>query len=139
MKAQLALVFLLLLTVHPSCGHRMMMGYQVNEIQVTALYDDGTPAQGVDIEVQSDGKTIERGLTDDKGAYIIRPEKGTGDLKFVSYSTGHRAELDLDLEQKEAEEQVSRPLRAAAGLGYLLGIAGLAMIFTSRKRIQKRA
>lgn len=134
MKARLAMVLLLLLTVHPSSGHRMMMGYQVNEIQVTALYDDGTPAQGVDIEVQSNGQIIERGVTDDRGAYVVRPGKGTGDLKFVSYSTGHRAELDLDLEQKEAEEQVSRPIRVAAGLGYLLGAAGLAMIFITRKK-----
>jgi hypothetical protein len=57
----------------------------------------------------------------------------------VSYSAGHKAELELDLEQKEAEEQISRPLRAAAGLGYLLGIAGLSMIFISRKRSQKKA
>ena len=134
MKALLALVFLLLLTVHPTSGHRMMMGYQVNEIQVTALYDDGTPAQGVDIEVQSNGQIIERGVTDDRGAYIVRPGKGTGDLTFVSYSTGHRADLKLDLSQKEAQEQVSRPIRAAAGLGYLLGAAGLAMIFISRKK-----
>lgn len=134
MKALLALAFLLLLTVHPTCGHRMMMGYQVNEIQVTALYDDGTPAQGVEIEVQSEGETIEKGVTNDKGTYVVRPDEGTGDLTFVSYSTGHRAELDLDLVQKEAQEQVSRPLRVAAGLGYLLGAAGLAMIFITRKK-----
>ena len=140
MKARLVLILLLfLLTLNTSCGHRMMMGYQVNEIQVTAQYDDGTPAGGVEIEVQSDGKTIEKGVTDDEGAYVLRPSKGTGDLRFVSYSAGHKAELELDLEQKEAEEQISRPLRAAAGLGYLLGIAGLSMIFISRKRSQKKA
>ncbi len=61
MKARLVLILLLfLLTLNTSCGHRMMMGYQVNEIQVTALYDDGTPAGGVEIEVQSDGKTKSR-------------------------------------------------------------------------------
>ena len=38
MKARMALVLLLLLAVHPCSGHRMMMGYQVNEVQVTALY-----------------------------------------------------------------------------------------------------
>ena len=101
MKARLALILLLLLlATNPSSGHRMMMGYQVNEIHVTALYDDGTPAQGAEIEVQSDGKTIEKGVTDDRGAYIVRPGKGSGDLTFVSYSTGHRAELNLDLAQK---------------------------------------
>lgn len=52
----------------------------------------------------------------------------------MSYSTGHRAELNLDLTQKQVEEQVSRPFRVAAGLGYLLGAAGLAMILISRKK-----
>jgi hypothetical protein len=88
----------------------------------------------VEIEVQSEGETIEKGVTDDRGAYIVRPGKGTGDLTFVSYSTGHRADLKLDLSQKDAQEQVSRPIRMAAGLGYLLGAAGLAMIFISRKK-----
>jgi len=110
------------------------MGYQVNEVQVTALYDDGTPAQGVEIEVKSGGETIEKGITNDRGAYIFRPSRRMEDLTFVSYSTGHRAELSLDLEQKEAQEHISRPLRAASGLGYLLGVAGLAMIFISRKK-----
>jgi len=135
MKARYAIILLLLLSAcDPSSGHRMMMGYKVNELQVTALYDDGTPAQGVEIEVFSDGKSIKKGVTDEKGAYIIRPDKGIGDLTFVSYSTGHRAELDLDLAQKEDAEVVSKPLRAAAGLGYLLGIAGLAMIYLSRMK-----
>ncbi len=134
MKARLALVLLLLLAVHPCSGHRMMMGYQVNEVQVTALYDDGTPAQGAEIEVKSGGETIEKGITNDRGAYVFRPGRRMEDLTFVSYSTGHRAELSLDLEQKEAQEHISRPLRAASGLGYLLGVAGSAMIFISRKK-----
>lgn len=76
MKARLALIlFFLLMAANPSSGHRMMMGYQVNEVQVTALYDDGTPAQGVEIEVQSDGETIERGVTDARGTYVLRPGK----------------------------------------------------------------
>lgn len=128
------LLFLLLISCDPSYGHRMMMGYKVNELQVTALYDDGTPAQGAEIEVQSDGKTIEKGVTDEKGAYIIHPDEEAKDLTFISYSTGHRSELALDLAKKEDAQVVSTPLRAAAGLGYLLGIAGLAMIYLSRKK-----
>ena len=135
MKARYALILLLLLSAcDPSSGHRMMMGYKVNELQVNALFDDGTPAQGVEIEVFSDGKSVEKGVTDNKGAYIIRPDKEAGDLTFISYSTGHRAELALDLTRKEDAEVVSKPLRAVAGLGYLLGIAGVAMIYLSRKK-----
>jgi nickel transport protein len=135
MKGRSALVLLLLLAAcGVSDGHRMMMGYQVNELQVTALYDDGTPAQGANIEVQSEGKSIAQGVTDEMGTYTIRPDNGGREITIVSYSAGHRADLTLNLAQKRQEEEVSLPLRVAAGLGYLLGIAGIAMIYLSRKR-----
>ncbi|MGV8174126.1 MAG: hypothetical protein ACP5OU_00295 [Methanothrix sp.] len=135
MKAGLACVLLLLLAAcGVSEGHRMMIGYQVNELEISALYDDGTPAQGARIEAFSGEKTIAEGITDEDGSFIIRPDKGTGEIAFVSESAGHRAELSLDLKQKGQEETASPLLRALAGLGYLLGLAGLAMIYTSRKR-----
>lgn len=135
MKAVPAAMLLLLLTAcGVSEGHRMMMGYQVNELELSVLYDDGTPAQGVKINVLSDEESIASGITDSRGACIIRPDKGIGEITFVSESAGHRAELSLDLEQKGREETVSPILRAFAGLGYLSGLAGLAMIYTSRKR-----
>ncbi|NPV62432.1 MAG: Ig-like domain-containing protein [Methanotrichaceae archaeon] len=134
MRRKTALIlFLFLLACDVSDAHRMMMGYKVNELQVTALYDDGTPAQGAEIEVQSDGKTVAEGVTDENGTYTFTPDSGTGEVTFISQSTGHRAELTLNLEQKRQEDEVSMPWRAAAGLGYLLGIAGLAMIYVSRK------
>lgn len=135
MKGRSALILLLMLAAcGVSDGHRMMMGYQVNELQVTALYDDGTPAQGAEIEVLSEGKPIVEGVTDELGTYTIRPDKGAGEITVVSYSGGHRAELSLNLAQKRQEAEVSLPLRVVAGLGYLLGIAGMAMIYLSRKR-----
>ena len=135
MKIRSALVFLLLLAACGlSDGHRMMMGYQVNELQVTALYDDGTPAQGANIEVLDEGKSIAQGVTDEKGTYTIRPDNGMRAITVVSNSAGHRAELSLNLAQKRQEEEISLPLRVASGLGYLLGIAGIAMIYLSRKR-----
>lgn len=135
MKSRSALVLLLLLAAcGVSDGHRMMMGYQVNELQVTVLYDDGTPAQGANIQVLDMGKSIAQGVTDEMGAYTIRPNKGMREITAVSYSAGHRTELTLNLAQKRQEEEISLPLRVAAGLGYLLGITGIAMIYLSRKR-----
>jgi hypothetical protein len=43
----------------------MLFILKVNELQETALYDDCTPAQGAEIEVQSDGKTVAEGVTDE--------------------------------------------------------------------------
>ncbi len=46
-----ALALLLLLSAGIGSAHRMLIGYQVKEIQLNAIYDDGTPAAGVDMDV----------------------------------------------------------------------------------------
>ena len=127
------LIIVLTLACSTSDAHRMMLGYNVREVQVTALYDDGTPAQDVDIDVMSNGKSVATGVTDEHGTYTFRPENSTGELEFVSSSAGHRTELSLDLAEKKQQDEITLPLRVAAGLGYLLGVAGLAMIYLSRK------
>jgi nickel transport protein len=132
------MLFLMLAACDVSDGHRMMMGYKVNELQVTTLYDDGTPAQGVEIEALCDAKPIANGLTDEKGAFTFKPGENIGELTFVGSSAGHRAELSLNLAQRRQADETSLPMRALAGLGYLLGIAGLAMIYISWKD-RKRA
>jgi len=131
------LIVVLTLACNTSDAHRMMLGYNVKEVQVTALYDDGTPAQGVEIDVMSSGKSIAQGVTDEHGVYTFRPESSTGELEFISSSAGHRAELSLDLVEKKQQDEITLPLRVAAGLGYLLGVAGLAMIYLSRKSSRK--
>jgi nickel transport protein len=135
MRRKTALLFLLifLLASDVSNAHRMMMGYKVNELQVTALYDDGTPAQGVEIQVQKDGEPVTIGVTDENGSIVFKPEEDTGKLTFITSSAGHRSELTLDLAQKRQTEETPLPMRIFAGLGYLFGIAGLAMIYISRK------
>lgn len=134
MKGKFVLmIFLMLAACDVSDGHRLMMGYKVNDLQVTTLYDDGTPAQGVEIEALCDGKPIAKGVTDEMGAFTFKPGNNLGELTFVGSSAGHRAELSLNLAQKRQADETSQPMRVLAGLGYLLGIAGLAMIHISRK------
>ena len=127
------MIVVLILACSTSDAHRMILGYNVKEVQVTALYDDGTPAQGVDIYAMSNGKSVAQGVTDEHGAYTFKLENSTGELEFVSSSAGHRTELSLDLAEKKQQDEITLPLRVAAGLGYLLGVAGLAMIYLSRK------
>jgi len=127
------LLFLLLMASDISNAHRLMMGYRVNELQIKAIYDDGTPAQGIEVEVFSDGKRVAGGTTDENGDFKFQPREDLGEITFISSSAGHRAELSLNIAQKKPAEELSLPFRAAAGLGYLLGIAGLAMIYLSKK------
>ncbi len=138
MKGKCVLILLLfLLACSPSDAHRMMMGYRVDELEITALYDDGTPAAGAKIEVHSDGSPILEGTTDENGTFAFKPGKDMEDITVVSSSAGHRAELSLNLARERQAEEAPLPARVLAGLGYLVGIAGLAMIYVSRKGSKK--
>lgn len=125
---------LLLLLAGTADAHRMLLGYKVNELQLKAMYDDGTPAQSVAIEVLKDERSILNGTTDDKGEFLFRPQDDISDLTFISSSVGHRAELRLNLGQETTDSQMPLAGRVAAGIGYLLGVAGISMIYIARKK-----
>ncbi|MDQ1312130.1 MAG: nickel transport protein [Euryarchaeota archaeon] len=125
---------LLLFLAGTADAHRMLLGYKVNELQLKAMYDDGTPAQSVVIEVLKDGLSILNGTTDDKGEFLFCPQGDISDLTFISSSVGHRAELSLNLRQENADSQMPLAGRVAAGIGYLLGIAGISMIYVVRRK-----
>ena len=137
-RSLIALMMVLLIFAGTSSAHRMLMGYKVNELELNAMYDDGTPAQGVGIEVYKEGELYAQGVTDSAGSFVFEPKKGDRieDLSFVSYSTGHRAELSLNLGQEKSEdsEDMPLPMKVVAGFGYLLGLAGLSMIYVSKKK-----
>jgi nickel transport protein len=128
------LIALLLLFAGTADAHRMILGYKVNELQLKAMYDDGTPAQRVAIEVLKDGQPILNGTTDEKGEFLFRPQGDISGLTFISSSVGHRAELSLNLGQETTDVQMPLAGRVAAGIGYLLGIAGISMICIARKK-----
>ncbi len=128
-----ALALILVLAMGTADAHRMLLGYKVNEMQLKAMYDDGTPAQGAEIVVYKDGRPVYNGTADDDGQFIYRPEGDLEGLSFVSSSAGHRTELNLS---QSGSGPVELPLaaRTAAGLGILLGAAGISMIYISRKK-----
>jgi nickel transport protein len=135
-KLLVVLALALLLSAGTSSAHRMLIGYQIKEVQLNTIYDDGTPAQGAEIEVYKDGELYAEGVADSKGTFTFEPKIGDKieDLTFVSSSVGHRAELSLSQDGEDAtSEELPLPMKAAAGLGYLLGIAGISMIYVSRK------
>ncbi|OPY52846.1 MAG: hypothetical protein A4E48_00978 [Methanosaeta sp. PtaU1.Bin060] len=127
---------ILLLLSGPCDAHRMILGYKVSELQLKAMYDDGTPAGGVKIVVQEDGHAspVQNLTTDDSGVALFHPVDDLGRYNFTSTAAGHRAELKIGRELKGEDAEIPLAARAAAGLGYLLGAAGLSMIYVARKR-----
>lgn len=131
------MLIILFLVCNTTSAHRMMMGYRVSEIQLMVFYDDGTPAQGAEIYVINDEKTVERGVTDKNGTYIYKPEKNIDGITFVSKSAGHKAMLTLNLSQKGGTDATPLPMRIIAGIGYLMGIAGISMMYVARRGMRR--
>ena len=129
----IVLIVVLLLAVGTADAHRMLLGYKVNELQLKAMYDDGTPAQGVEIEVYRDGMPVYNGTTDENGEFPFSPDGDLEALSFIGSSAGHRAELSLSPGDEKTKAEMPLAARIAAGLGYLLGLAGLSMIYVARK------
>lgn len=125
---------MLLLSAGTADAHRMLLGYKVNELQLKAMYDDGTPAQGAEVVVHKDGQMIYNGTTNDEGELLFHPEDDLGTLTFISSAAGHRAQLSLNIEQEKTDAEMPLAARVAAGLGYLLGVAGISMIYVTRKK-----
>ncbi len=75
--------------------------------------------------------------------YYFVPKIGVSEYRVVVEATGHRGEETVNLskgaglteaEQAEAEKEGALPITGMiAGLGYLAGLAGIAMIITAWK------
>ncbi|UEC41953.1 MAG: hypothetical protein METHAR1v1_190007 [Methanothrix sp.] len=133
--AVLALISVLILA-GTAAGHRMLIGYTVEEVGISVFYDDGTAAAGANVMVYDGDDLIAEGAADSRGVYRFRPEgRRIDDLVFVSSSVGHRAEIRIGTPGAQAPPpEIPTSMKVLAGFGYLLGIAGVSMIYASRKK-----
>ena len=145
----LLLILCMALICPPASAHRVIVQGQVSEIQIKAYYGGGSADPMVDADVvvyaiKGDGEELyETGKTDDAGMYYFVPKIGVSEYRVVVEATGHRGEETVNLskgaglteaEQAEAEKEGALPITGMiAGLGYLAGLAGIAMIITAWK------
>jgi len=135
-KVAIYAVLAILIFAGTASGHRMLMGYSIEELSLSVFYDDGTPAGGVAVKAYDGDDLIAEGSTDSWGVFTFRPEgRKVEDLLFVTSSVGHRAETRIGAAGVAAvEPEIPVAMKVAAGFGYLLGIAGISMIYASKKK-----
>lgn len=135
-KVAIYAVLAVLLFAGSAAGHRMLMGYSIEEVALSVFYDDGTPAGGVAVQAYDGSDLVAEGSTDSGGIFTFRPEgRKVEDLLFVTSSVGHRAEMRIGAAGAPlVEPEIPVAMKVAAGFGYLLGIAGISMIYASKKR-----
>jgi len=135
-----ATVMFLILTSSVVAAHRLYIKHRIGEVEVKAFFGGGTPCRDAVVKIYDDaGKLIFEGVTDEEGKFRFSPVVGVVSYRVVVESThipGHRAETVINLaapgSAETGESFAAIPLyaRVVAGLGWLLGLAGAAMVYT---------
>lgn len=143
----LLLITILILTAGSAQAHRLQVDWRIGKIEIESFYGgSGTPCQDAGVKIYTpDGKLFEEGETDKSGKYSFSPVIWEDKYKVVLESThlpGHREEKVINLKAagtsgEENEEQLLLLTKVLAGLGYLVGLAGISSAYVSWKRRKK--
>ena len=137
----LVLVSIVLLLLMPCVSaHRVYVQEQIKEVEIKAWFGGGDPMANADVSIYTikDGKEelyIED-RADSDGLYYFAPRPGVSEYRVVVSESGHKSEKTFNLaggSVTETEAQLPLSASIIAGFGYIIGIAGMALYFSSRK------
>ncbi len=106
------------------------------DIVVKAYYEGDTPMGYAEYQIfnTANDEILYEGEADENGILSFSPVEGVEEYKVVVDQFGHQGEA-IVTSTGESTENAELPLfmRIFAGFGYLLGFAGIAMIYTAKK------
>lgn len=123
-------------------AHRVHVRSDIEEIGVKAWFGGGEPMRDADVKVyaikEGEEELYKEGKTDENGKFDFAPKIGIEEYKVVVESPGgHKGETVVNLTQAASPgDGTEMPLyaRVIAGFGYLLGLAGAAMLYMGWKQ-----
>ncbi|MFP4654905.1 MAG: hypothetical protein ACLFMM_04415 [Methanohalobium sp.] len=148
---KIIMLFTIIVTLMTSAasGHGADMDTEKNiEIQVKGYFDDGSPMDNADLEVyavmdDSEELYIEDSLDND-GIYTFQPEENYDKYRIkIDDGWGHRVEKTIDVTAQQSPDSTSDNDSSAtidnaiSGLGYLMGLTGIALFISGRKMKNK--
>nr|QNO49682.1 hypothetical protein PLAOKDGB_00011 [Methanosarcinales archaeon ANME-2c ERB4] len=143
------LVVLSCVSISEVSAHRLVIDREIGEIGVKAYFEGAGPCQDANVKVyDKEGNLYIEGVTDDKGYFGFPPKIGMGEYTVAVdavHMPGHKAETVINLSQASggagagSAGGTEMPLytRILAGLGYIIGLAGAAMVYVSWKLKKK--
>jgi len=145
MKRKVVAILALLLVL--SCvsiskvsAHRLQIEHKIREIGIKAYFEGGSPCRDANVKVyDNEGNLYLEGVTDEKGKFGFPPKIGMKEYTVAVdavHTPGHKAETVINTSQEGAGAGgtgTEMPLytRVIAGFGYLIGLAGAAMVYMS--------
>ena len=143
------LVVLSCVSISEVSAHRLVIKQEIGEIGIKTYFEGAGPCQDANVKVYDNESNLYlEGVTDDKGYFGFPPKSGMGEYTVTVdavHMPGHKAETVINLSQASAGAGAGgaggteTPLyvRVAAGLGYLIGLAGAAMVYMCWKLKKK--
>jgi len=130
-------------------AHRLLIDHEIREIGIKAYFEGGSPCRDANVKVyDNEGNLYLEGVTDDKGKFGFPPKIGMEEYTVAVdavHMPGHKAKTVINLSQAAAGAGAGSaggtemPLytRVIAGFGYIIGLAGAAMVYMSWRRKKK--
>lgn len=120
-------------------AHRIYVDVTQQTIEIEAYYGDGKPVKNADVTVyKSNDEVYLTGKTDDDGKFSFEvKDVDTEYLRIEVEQIGHKAEVNIGSGFNSDGEEMPLYLRVIAGLGYLLGLAGLSSLYVAWKLNKK--
>lgn len=130
----ISVLLVLCLAVAPQLvsAHRIYVDVTSQTIVIEAYYGDGRPVKNGDVTVtRENGDVYLTGKTDGNGTFSFEiKDLGDETLAIEVEQTGHLSEVTIG-PGGGSEEDLPLPHKAIAGIGYLVGIAGIAGLLIS--------
>ncbi|MCJ2557032.1 MAG: hypothetical protein LN415_08025 [Candidatus Thermoplasmatota archaeon] len=114
-------------------AHRIYVDVTSQEVEIEAYYGDGTPVRNGDVTVYlPNGDVYLTNKTDDDGRFTFEVKNVDVEYLVIEVEqTGHKAEVTLGTGVGSSDDEVPSYQAAIAGLGYLLGLAGIASFYAT--------
>ena len=136
------LLVLSCLSISAVSAHRLHIVHKISEIEIESYFGGGSPCRDANVTVyDNEGNLYLEGNTDEDGKFRFPPKIGMKEYTVVVdavHMPGHKAETVINLSQGAASAGTGgmgteMPLytRVIAGFGYLIGLAGAAMVYMS--------
>ena len=137
--SSLIMLLLVLSAAGTVSAHRIYVDVTSQEVEIEAYYGDGRPVRNGDVTVyKPNGDVYLVNRTDDDGRFSFEVKNVDAEYLVIEVEqTGHRAEVTLGTGVGGSGEEIPPYQAAIAGLGYLLGLAGIASLYVTWRMRRK--
>lgn len=143
----IAMIFVMLMGTGVADAHRLIIVHRINQIEIEAYFGGESACSDAKVSIYTIKDGVEEpylnGTADVDGKFTFPPKIGYQEYRVVVDSVhlpGHRGDEVINIgvpaaRANEDSDGLSQDfLMVISGLGYIVGIAGIAIWYNARKR-----